>query len=295
MSSSSQERVFPGDDASPTTRPLESRPRGLVGVRNDLADIGECFKKAVSGLTEFASEMLQFEYDDDDEEEDKDQEVPGISDEVLRFVEEISERPYFWTDFPVLLDNDFSMTHTQRRHALAIEELVPEFLTLRLDLCSHMNVETFWLIYFLMLLPRLNQQDSELLLTSKIVELRSMILKNLEHKTTLEDDNPENLRNPSPHREDGNESLTEKDNISPDENQILDDEIISATECLGIDNDTQSCSAKWSEDTDFSHTLSQLKQEEEDDDNKSVISESREARDLTRVESRDGYSGWVKL
>lgn len=59
------------------------------------------------------------------------------------------------------------MSNSQREHALAIERLVPEFVALRLNLCSYMNVEKFWMIYFLLILPRLNQHDHECLSTPK--------------------------------------------------------------------------------------------------------------------------------
>lgn len=59
------------------------------------------------------------------------------------------------------------MSNSQREHALAIERLVPEFVALRLNLCSYMNVEKFWMIYFLLILPRLNQHDFEHLSTPK--------------------------------------------------------------------------------------------------------------------------------
>lgn len=44
---------------------------------------------------------------------------------------------------------------------------MPEFVTLRMNLCSYMNVEKFWMIYFLLILPRLNQHDFECLSTPK--------------------------------------------------------------------------------------------------------------------------------
>jgi hypothetical protein len=63
---------------------------------------------------------------------------------------------------------DCSLSNSQREHALAIEQLVPEFVTLRMKLCTYMNVEKFWMIYFLLILPRLNQHDFERLSTPKV-------------------------------------------------------------------------------------------------------------------------------
>ncbi|XP_028767329.1 uncharacterized protein LOC114725044 isoform X1 [Neltuma alba] len=310
---------FAPSPSSTPTRSSESESRGLVGIRNDLVEIGGSFKssisrlssnKAVSGISKFASQLLQFESQVVDDDQDGGRGVPGTNDDVVRFVKEISKRPDCWTDFPLPLDYaDFSMSHPQRQHALTIEQLVPEFVALRLKLCSYMNVEKFWLIYFLLLLPRLNQRDFELLSTAKILEARSVLLKRLADKTTLQAENSENLRNLSPHQDVGNDSFTERDNISSDENLILG-EITSATKCLEIDDDTMSSSARWFEDTDIGNSLAKFKQEEEDvsfsdlqdeDDDKSVISDcerlsgSREARDLIRVSSRDVCSDWDKL
>ena len=62
---------------------------------------------------------------------------------------------------------DFSMSSAQREHASAVEELVPEFVELRVRVCGSMCKDRFWMIYFLLLLPRLNADDFELLSTPK--------------------------------------------------------------------------------------------------------------------------------
>lgn len=68
--------------------------------------------KAVSGISRFATNLLRFENDGVDEEEEEEEEegedgdeVAGVTDEVLDFVEEISSRPECWTDFPLSLDD----------------------------------------------------------------------------------------------------------------------------------------------------------------------------------------------
>lgn len=58
---------------------------------------------------------------------------------------------------------------------MAMEQLVPEFVTLRLNICSYMNVEKFWMIYFLLILPRLNQHDYERLSTPKASNVYSIL------------------------------------------------------------------------------------------------------------------------
>ena len=62
---------------------------------------------------------------------------------------------------------DFSMSNAQREHASTVEQLVPGFGSLRARVCSSMSEEQFWMIYFLLLLPRLNADDFELLSTPK--------------------------------------------------------------------------------------------------------------------------------
>ncbi|GMP60201.1 hypothetical protein CsSME_00023173 [Camellia sinensis var. sinensis] len=111
----------------PPQPPPDSSSQTLVGIRNDLVEIGGSFKsslsllssnKAVSEISRLASNLLQFETiqanevegDDEDEDEDEDDEddgseVAGVTDEVLHFVQEISSRSEFWTDFPLSLDN----------------------------------------------------------------------------------------------------------------------------------------------------------------------------------------------
>ncbi|KAF1875736.1 hypothetical protein Lal_00006366 [Lupinus albus] len=158
--------------SSAADSPLLSSSQTLTGIKNDFVEIGGRLKssfsflstnKAVTGISKFASQLLQF--DGDHRQVDA---VPGITEEVVRFVKEISALPQCWTQFPLPLRNvDFSMSNSQREHALAIEQLVPEFVALRLNLCSYMNVEKFWIIYFLLILPRLNQHDFEHLSTPK--------------------------------------------------------------------------------------------------------------------------------
>ncbi|KAI7728562.1 hypothetical protein M8C21_001080 [Ambrosia artemisiifolia] len=143
----------------------------IEGLKNDLAEIGYGFKtglsllspnKAVTGISKFASNLIQFNQGDDDDDDD----VVGITDDVVDFVREISTRPECWTDFPLSLQNqDFNMSHVQKDHALAIQELVPDLTTLRHTITNHMSEQHFWMIYFVLLVPRLNVDDYRLLST----------------------------------------------------------------------------------------------------------------------------------
>lgn len=104
-----------------------SSSKTLDGIRNDLVEIGGTFKsslsllssnKVVTGISELASQLLQFEgrvVEDDQEEGDgeaypsDDSVVPGTTDEAVRFVRQISSRPECWTEFPSPLDNGISI------------------------------------------------------------------------------------------------------------------------------------------------------------------------------------------
>lgn len=103
----------PPTSAEQPAAPSESRSpqsEALVGIRNDLAEIGGSFKsglsllssnKAVTGISKFASKLLQYQ-DDDHGGGDR---IPGITEEVLGFVKEISERSECWIDFPLSLND----------------------------------------------------------------------------------------------------------------------------------------------------------------------------------------------
>lgn len=98
-----QDSPPPADSSSPSSQALQ-------GIRNDLVEIGGSFKsmlssnKAVSEISKFASNLLQFEKEEEEEEG-----VAGITDEVVEFVEKISQRPQCWTDFPLSLDDGNSI------------------------------------------------------------------------------------------------------------------------------------------------------------------------------------------
>ncbi|KAK7330059.1 hypothetical protein VNO77_24244 [Canavalia gladiata] len=285
-----------------------SSSQTLTGIRNDLVEIGGSFKsslsllstnKAVTGISKFASHLLQLE---PDQRQSNDDAVPGTTDDVVRFVKEISTRPECWTEFPLPLhNNDFSMSNPQREHALAIERLVPEFVALRLKLCSYMNVEKFWMIYFLLILPRLNQHDFEHLSTPKIVEAREVLLLKLGERKKLQAEECEKTRTVDTYQ-DGREDRG-RENISYEHNKTLT-EVTNATTGLEVD-DTIS-TEKW-EDTDIDATsltsCTKLQQEEdvsfsdlEDDGSYSSdkLSGYREAQDI-RGSSPEGSSDWVRL
>ncbi|KAM0926172.1 hypothetical protein ACQ4PT_003742 [Festuca glaucescens] len=121
-----------------------------------------------------------------EEEVEEEWDVVGITDEVLTFATNIARHPETWLDFPLLPDEEesdgpfsyFDMSDTQQEHAMAIEDLAPTLAALRIELCPiHMTKECFWKIYFVLLHPRLNKHDAELLSTPQIVEARAMLMQ----------------------------------------------------------------------------------------------------------------------
>jgi hypothetical protein len=79
--------------------------RALIGIRNDLAEIGDSLKYGLSKLT---FNFLRFKDDDHNnssQEGDYEDGVAGINEEVIGFVKEISLRPEYWVDFPLPLQN----------------------------------------------------------------------------------------------------------------------------------------------------------------------------------------------
>lgn len=131
----------------------------------------------------------------EEEEVEEDWDVIGITEEVLAFATNIARHPETWLDFPLLPDDDesdgpfsyFDMSDAQQEHALAIEHLAPRLAALRIELCPiHMSEECFWKIYFVLLHPRLNKHDAELLSTPQIVEARAMLMQRLQYQSKLE-------------------------------------------------------------------------------------------------------------
>lgn len=65
--------------------------------------------------------------------------------------------------------SDFELSDAQQEHALAVERLAPRLAALRMEFCpGHMSESYFWKIYFVLLHPRLNKHDAELLTTPQV-------------------------------------------------------------------------------------------------------------------------------
>ena len=61
------------------------------------------------------------------------------------------------------------MSDVQQEHALAVESLAPRLTALGIELCpGSMSEGCFWKIYFVLVHPRLNKHDAELLSTPEV-------------------------------------------------------------------------------------------------------------------------------
>ncbi|XP_060195667.1 uncharacterized protein LOC132624921 isoform X2 [Lycium barbarum] len=165
----------------------ESDPDGIAGFRSDIAEIGGRFKSGisqfstkipVSEITKMASNLLQLGPEEG---------AVGVTEEVVAFVRDIAMHPETWLDFPLLDeddDEDFDLSDAQQEHALAVERLAPRLAALRIELCpGYMSEARFWEIYFVLLHPRLDKQDAELLSTPQVVKARASLAQEL-HKRT---------------------------------------------------------------------------------------------------------------
>ncbi|XP_068343771.1 uncharacterized protein [Pyrus communis] len=312
--------ALPSSNSQPQSQSQSQSP-ALLGIRNDLVEIGGSFKtglsllstnrnKAVAEISKFASGLLQLQKEASEEggaDEDGDDgggHVPGITDEVLGFVTEISVVPDCWTDFPMTLEHDFSMSDAQREHVSAVLQLVPGFADLRARLCNSMSEEQFWMIYFLLLLPRLNEHDFELLATPKIVEARDVLLHKLHNKRNTREDAPEKsiLVSPKNHIQDGK---TQGEGSSSQEKEAST-EIVNTTERFKTDDEEGT--EQWSEGASISSGTfvdGQRKHEPEDDISFSDLED--EENDVSsrqsglrqgpyaRACSPNGSNDWVQL
>lgn len=62
------------------------------------------------------------------------------------------------------------MSDDQHEHAVVVERLVPSLASLRIELCpEYMSENCFWMIYFVLLHPKLSQHDALLLSTPQVI------------------------------------------------------------------------------------------------------------------------------
>ncbi|VFR00006.1 unnamed protein product [Cuscuta campestris] len=169
---------------------------GPAGIRNDFAELGGKFRSgiyklssnmAVSEITKIASNILQLGSDDEEEDGGFTKGAVGVTEEVVAFARDIAMHPETWLDFPLPEneeDEDFDMSDAQQDHALAVEHLAPRLAALRLELCpGHMSETHFWKIYFILVQPRLDKDDAELLSTPQIAKARAFLGHELRKRT----------------------------------------------------------------------------------------------------------------
>ncbi|XP_010241583.1 PREDICTED: uncharacterized protein LOC104586137 [Nelumbo nucifera] len=321
VSASSSDAV---DSSSSSPSPSS---QAFVGIRNDFAEIRGSFKSglsllsnnmAVSEISRLASNLLQFQEEDEEEEGDGDDSsgknhgggdgIAGVTDEVSVFVQEMSMRPEFWLDFPMIMDDDFDMSDAQREHASAVECFIPSLAALRVRLCpSNMNEGQFWMIYFIMLYPKMNENERKLLLTPQIVEARDRLLQELQMRKNKQlecpktDDSPSlEVSNSTGHNiQEGNSSVQEKDVLSATVNadhQVDIDEQENIEKWLEEEsNGTDTCfDAKKHLGNEEDVSFSDL---EDDDDNDAFRREqhSNSAAEVVGASSTNESNEWVQL
>ncbi|XAR57693.1 hypothetical protein NMG60_11025936 [Bertholletia excelsa] len=173
-----------------------SEVTGIDGIRSDFAEIGGKFRSgisklsntaAVSEFTKIASNFLQLALEEDNYGSSSG--AVGVTDEVVAFARDIAMHPETWLDFPLPdndEDGDFDMSDAQEEHALAVESLAPRLASLRIELCpDYMSEDCFWKIYFVLLHPRLNKNDAEILSTPQVVKARALLVQELQHRNKI--------------------------------------------------------------------------------------------------------------
>ncbi|KAJ4958237.1 hypothetical protein NE237_025348 [Protea cynaroides] len=302
----------------------DSSSQRLLGIRNDFAEIGGSFKsglsllstnKAVNEISRLASNFLQFPKDDEEEEgddvdgfsvEDHGGDIVGVTEEVLEFVQEISMRPECWTNFPLSLENDFEMSDAQREHASTVEDLAPSLVALKVRLCpGHMNEGQFWMIYFILLHPRLNEHDSKLLSTPQIIEARDSLLQKLQKRVNEQAESSKN--------DDSSIEVSDKGTkIQEESNPVQEKEVLVETvNAHHIEADEQENNEQWLEEeedeadtsvapqkqleNDEDVSFSDLEEEDDDDNNTSTKQRSLNSEKGIGVSSRNNSNEWVQL
>ncbi|GER53741.1 BSD domain-containing family protein [Striga asiatica] len=188
----------------------------ILGIRSDFAEIGGRFKSGISRLsnninvsefTKMATNLLQLESDDENDGIGNNREsfesfgegAVGLTEKVVAFVRDITMHQETWLDFPLPENVDFDMTNAQQEHALAVERLAPRLAAVRMELCpGYMSESCFWLIYFLLLHPRLDKQEAELLSTPQVLKARALLGHELKNKNTTESGSFYGKKSPGP-------------------------------------------------------------------------------------------------
>ncbi|CAI9261969.1 unnamed protein product [Lactuca saligna] len=130
-----------------------------------------------------------------------------------------------------------------------------------------MSEQHFWMIYFILLLPRLKDDDYMLLSTLEIVQIHEVLLQKLRNKNNTSMELTEDTN--------GNKSLSEKGS------EVNSTEEANKTTKSETHEDDVSFSDPEDEDTDLSSRLSGIRQRES-----SRVSSASEASDWVRLNER---------
>ncbi|CAF1706754.1 hypothetical protein Bca4012_005318 [Brassica carinata] len=213
----------------------------IAGIRNDFAEIGGRFRTGISKLSEnlpvsdftkIASNFLQLGSEGADPKDYGD--IIGVTEELVAFVRDLAMHPETWLDLPLPDEDDtfdeFEMTDDQHEHAMAVERLVPSLSSLRIELCpEYMSENCFWMIYFVLLHPKLTQHDASLLSTPQVLEARAMLSHELQkiNRAPVEGESSEaNAAVVEPLTVNPQEFETDKHTVESKEIQVVDKSVI---------------------------------------------------------------------
>ncbi|KAE8657892.1 ENTH/ANTH/VHS superfamily protein isoform 1 [Hibiscus syriacus] len=212
----------------------------LVGIRNDLAEIGGSFKgglsllssnKAVSEISKFASSFLQFpdqddrgghdKDEDDDHDDDDDDGVPGITDELPPFLQYLT--------FPTGL-----VTYAISKCAWGSDNLCIVCIITK-------GLHQYCLVGLALLMADILMRISDL---CTVVETRDALLQKLQNNKNAQTENS----SLDASEESGKFGGTVQENVSSEERVC---EIVNAAEGLEITSGEDSA-AQWVEEADIS-------------------------------------------
>ncbi|ELR19237.1 BSD domain containing protein [Acanthamoeba castellanii str. Neff] len=119
---------------------------------------------AFGSLVAQAASLIPEEFKDNDDDDTNDPTYIEPTPELIEYVSHLAQHPSTFTEFPIprAPEGAFPLTRGQTRHARKMLEMVPSLQKLRYSMCpSKMNEETFWRIYFLLLLNKTNGKTNK--------------------------------------------------------------------------------------------------------------------------------------
>ncbi|EFJ19895.1 hypothetical protein SELMODRAFT_152998 [Selaginella moellendorffii] len=263
-------QVTPVDDEEDTSR---------GGGVESSSKMGISAATLVDGVSKLASSLFLF-----DDEPDDAIEVPGLTDEVVAFARNVSLHPETWLDFPLASDDDlqngFEMNSFQKDHAYAVERAALRLAALKVEICPrHMNEGRFWKIYFVLVHPRLSQEDAALLSTPQVLEARKILLEQLRHEEEVQ--------------------ATTATAIKADDSLVVDKDAIPSTVKLAAAKSSEENEAdEWLDEeatgSNAGNTNKEISAAGNDEDDVS-FSDLEDDHDDGRIQRAAKAQGWVEL